>query len=236
METRYLPDADTSREEMVAMQRQVAEEADWAVDVEVDDVDIVAGVDQTFDGETVVSAAVAMEDGESMDSSTVRRDVEFPYVPGLLAFREAPAVVDSIGGLDVEPDVVLVDGSGRIHPRQAGLATHVGVVLDLPTVGVAKSLLCGEPENAVDSLREGARVPILAGEEVEASDDEVMGYAYQSKQYSMSASTSVNPLYVSPGHRVDAETAVEVVADCCDGYKLPEPVREADSLADRTKS
>ena len=224
---------DASRDEMVTLQNEIAERAVFEDDLCVDEVENVAGVDQAFahDGDVAVSAAVVLRDGVAVETATARCDTHVPYIPGLLAFREGPAVVASLRALGDAPDVVLVDGSGRIHPRQAGLATHAGVALGLPTVGVAKSLLCGKPIQPVERLEEGECVPVVADEGVEADDGTVIGYAYQSKQYSERATTTVNPLYVSPGHRVSAETAVGLVERSCGGYKLPEPVRRADALA-----
>jgi deoxyribonuclease V len=181
-----------------------------------------------------VSAAVVLRGNETVETATAGRETHIPYIPGLLAYREGRAVVESLRTLEKTPDIVLVDGSGRIHPRQAGLATHVGVALDIPAVGVAKSLLCGEPRRSVERLEEGECVPILADDRVDAPDGTTVGYAVQTKQYAPEASTTVNPLYVSPGHRMSAETAVDKVVDACDGYKLPEPVRRADTLADET--
>lgn len=230
MVTEYFPEGAT-REDMVALQREIADEAVFSGDVEAE---TVAGVDQSFadDGDVTVSVAVAMLGTETVETATARRETRLPYIPGLLAFREGRAVVASLSALETTPDVVLVDGSGRIHPRQAGLATHVGVALDLPTVGVAKSLLCGTPRRSVESLEEGERVPIVADDGVDAPDGTTIGYAYQSKQYSKEASTTVNSLYVSPGHRVGPGKAVDIVAEACDGYKLPESVRRADAIAD----
>lgn len=222
----------TSRDEMVALQHEVANRATFSGD---NDAETVAGVDQAFKSDEVISAAAIFRDGETVETAIAVRETRMPYVPGLLAFREGRAVVASLNSLETTPDVVLVDGSGRIHPRQAGLATHAGVALSTPTVGVAKSLLCGTLRRSVERLDEGERVPVLANDEVDVPDDTVIGYAVQTKQYSEDASTTVNPLYVSPGHRVNAETAVDIAADACDDYKLPEPVRHADTLADESK-
>jgi len=224
----FFPES-ASRDEMVALQKEIVEKAVFESDVETE---TVAGVDQAFADDVAVSAAVVVRDGETVETATARRETRIPYIPGLLAFREGRAAIAALNELETTPDVTLVDGSGRIHPRQAGLATHVGVALNVPTVGVAKSLLCGEPRRSVERLEEDDRVPILADSDVNAEDGTKIGYAVQTKQYSDEASTAVNPLYVSPGHRVGAETAVELVAEACDGYKLPEPVRRADSLAD----
>ena len=231
-----LTDPPPDKEEMVAVQREVAERAIFK-DVH-DGFETVGGVDQAFaeDGDTAVSAAVVLRGNETVETATARRETRVPYIPGLLAFREGEAVVASLRALETTPGVVLVDGSGRIHPRQAGLATHVGVTLNIPTVGVAKSLLCGEPRRSVERLEEGEHVEIVADDSVDAPDGTVIGYAVQTKQYAPDASTSVNPLYVSPGHRVSADTAASLVEKACDGYKLPEPVRRADALADEGKS
>jgi deoxyribonuclease V len=230
----FFPDG-ASRDEMAALQHEIAERAVFEDDH--GSVETVAGVDQAFadDDDVAVSAAVVLHGKETVETATACRETRVPYIPGLLAFREGRAVVASLRKLETKPDIVLVDGSGRIHPRQAGLATHVGVALDVPTVGVAKSLLCGEPHRSVDRLGEGERVAIVTDDGVDAPSDTTIGYAYQSKQYSENASMTVNPLYVSPGHRVSAETAVDLVAEACYGYKLPEPVRRADSLADEAK-
>jgi deoxyribonuclease V len=226
---------------MVRVQRKVAEEAVFENDLgDIEGMELVAGVDQAFaqDGNVAVSAAVVVrtDNGETIDTTTARREACVPYIPGLLAFREGKAVVASLERLDKTPDVALVDGSGRIHPRQAGLATHVGVALNIPTVGVAKSLLCGTPRRSIKRLKEGERVPILADDRVDAPNGATIGYAVQTKQYSKDASTSVNPLYISPGHRVSAEAATDIATEACGGYKLPEPVRRADKLADKKKS
>jgi deoxyribonuclease V len=230
----FFPDG-ASRDEMLSIQHEIAERA--VFDDDHGSVETVAGVDQAFaqNGDVAVSAAVVLRDGEMVDTAGARRETRIPYIPGLLAFREGEAVVASLRALETTPDIVLVDGSGRIHPRQAGLATHVGVALDIPTVGVAKSPLCGEPCRSAEGLGEDERVAIVADDGVDAPKDTTVGYAYQSKQYSEDAATTVNPLYVSPGHRVSAETAVDLVAEACYGYKLPEPVRRADALADEAK-
>jgi deoxyribonuclease V len=208
---------------------------------------VVVGVDQAFREEEAVSAALAFRGGEPIERAVGRAPLELPYVPGLLSFREAPAIVDALEALSVAPDLLVLDGSGRIHFRQAGLATHVGVLFDCPAVGVAKNLLCGTPrESLADPLPEGVRVAIEADADVERLDsrgngergaegeaaDAVIGYAYQSRQYPNPERRHVNPLYVSPGHRTGEETAVDLIERLCAGYKLPEPTRLADSDAD----
>lgn len=190
----------------------------------------VAGVDQAFPhSEAVLSAAVAMAD-DVVETAVVRDEVPIGYIPGLLAFREGPTAIAAVESLSDDPSVVLVDGNGRIHPRQAGLATHLGVVLGVPTVGVAKSLLCGEPTSSIDDLAAGDRVAIRAGDDLDVPAETVIGHAVQTRQFADS-DRHVNPLIVSPGHAIGAEAAVEAVLSWCDRYKLPEPLRRADARA-----
>jgi deoxyribonuclease V len=211
------------------------------------DAPVVVGVDQAFltdrDGsrpDVAVSAAVALRDGAVIEYASATTPLSIPYVPGLLAFREGEPMLAALDALDAEPDLLVCDGSGRIHFREAGIATHVGVLLDVPSVGVAKRLLCGEPDESTDERPEGWRTPIRADDAVETAGSDgptgeppVIGHALQSRQYPNSR--RVNPLYVSPGHRVSAETTAELVDALCAGYKLPEPTRLADAYADVAK-
>ena len=260
----FAPDASLSREEMEALQRDLADLAVFADDLPFDPAavratsaddaqaelgevtgdggaseaaPVVAGVDQAFVDDRAVSAVVALRDGEVIERVHAVADTEIPYIPGLLSFREGTAILRAFEELSVDPDLALVDGSGRIHFREAGIATHVGVMLDLPTVGVAKNLLCGrlrdEPEGYMTA---GERAAVVADEDVTAPDGTVIGYALQSRQYDAPEKRHVNPLYVSPGHRVGAETAADVAWRLSAGYKLPEPTRRADAYADEVKA
>jgi deoxyribonuclease V len=237
---RFRPDASLSTEEMEALQVDIAGAAVLEDALEVTPADVragealVAGVDQAFLDERAVSAVVVCRGETVVAREHAVTPLSIPYIPGLLAFREGEPIIAALEQLDVEPDLLLVDGSGRIHYREAGLATHVGVCLDVPAVGVAKSLLCGTPSAPVDALQEGERVLIEADAEMTAPGGEVVGYAYQSRQYP--DSTTVNPLYVSPGHRVSAGTAVDLVAAAGGEYKLPRPIRLADRHADEVKA
>jgi len=175
-----------------------------------------------------------LQAGEVVERTHAVTELSIPYIPGLLAFREGGPIVAALETLDCEPDLLCFDGSGRIHYRQAGLATHLGVVFDTPSIGIAKNLLCGTPRESVDGRPAGWRTPIAADDAVDCADGTVIGHAYQSRQYE-SSSRHINPLYLSPGHRVAAETTVDFVAALCNGYKLPEPTRLADSYADEIK-
>lgn len=142
---------------------------------------------------------------------TVEDSIDFPYVPGLLSFREAPITLAACAKLEITPDLFLVDGQGIAHPRRLGLASHLGLFLDRPTIGCAKSRLIG-------SYFEPAQE---AGSSTELLDkDEVIGAALRTK-------AGVKPIYVSIGHRVDLEAAVYWAMRCCRGYRLPEPTRLA---------
>jgi deoxyribonuclease V len=243
----FLPDASQSREEMETLQREVADAARFADAVDFDpaavslaapspsgDRPLVAGVDQAFLDGRAISAAVVLRGDEVVERAHAVTEPSIPYVPGLLSFREGGPILAALAELDAEPDLVCFDGSGRIHFRQAGLATHLGVVLDVPSVGIAKNLLCGRVEGDVDGRPAGWRAPVVADDGVEAPPGTVLGYAYQSRQYE--TNPVINPLYVSPGHRVGAGTAVDLVARLGAGYKLPEPTRLADAYADECKA
>lgn len=235
----FVPDPSLTREEMEELQREIAATAIFEDDLDSSvpaatfgEQAVVAGVDQAFDGDTATSAIVVMQGNEVVERVHATKPTEIPYIPGLLSFREGGAILAAFERLESMPDVVLVDGSGRIHFREAGLATHIGVALDVPTIGVAKSLLCGQPRQSLDTkLSAGERVAIEADEDVSAPNGTVIGYAVQTRQYD-SGNRHINPLYVSPGHRVSAETAADIVSEYSAGYKLPEPTRLADSYAD----
>ncbi|MFB6310877.1 MAG: endonuclease V [Salinirussus sp.] len=234
----FRPDPSLDRDEMKSRQLEIANAAIFEDDLDIDPGSvtadggsaIVAGVDQGFRGDTAVSAVVAMRAGEVIEQASATKPTELPYIPGLLAFREAPAVLAALMELDCEPDLVVFDGSGRIHYRQAGLATHVAVMLDMPAVGVIKTLLCGTPRESIDPpLPAGARIPIDPDGEVEGPVDGPLGYALQTRQFE--GARYVNPVFVSPGHRIGADTATNLVEQLCAGYKLPEPIRLADRAA-----
>lgn len=251
----FVPDSSLSRAEMESLQREVASAARFSDDLSFDPATVsaassslvpdderplVAGVDQAFLDDHAVSAIVVLRGGEVVERAHAVTELSIPYIPGLLSFREGGPILDAFAELECEPDLAVFDGSGRIHFRQAGLATHMGVVLDLPAIGVAKSLLCGRPRDSVDERPEGWRTPIEAADGVEPRDVDdadfgttVVGYAYQSRQYPNSK--KINPLYVSPGHRVSATTTVDLVERLGGDYKLPEPTRLADAYADDCK-
>ena len=139
-------------------------------------------------------------------------ELQFPYVPGLLAFREMPLLLQAFAKLRQRPDLILADAHGWAHPRRAGMACHLGLVLDIPTIGCAKSVLIGEYN--MPAAARGSTSPLRDGEEE-------IGKAVRTR-------TGVRPVFVSCGHRVWLPTAVRLVLECCDGYRIPKPLREAD--------
>lgn len=233
-----VPNAGLSRSEMESLQEQVRNQAvfDTHSKPNLDDSSslTVAGIDQSFIGDTALSAIVVLQENEIIERVYDTTTLSIPYIPGYLAFREGPPIIQALSRLESDPDVLVVDGNGRLHYREAGLATHIGVVIDLPTIGVAKSLLCGRPEQSLDSLSQGTQVPIRGTDEVETAPNEIIGYAVQTRQYE-SENQSINPVYVSSGHRVSGTSAVEFVLNQCAGYKLPEPIRLADQYAATAK-
>jgi deoxyribonuclease V len=176
----------------------------------------VAGVDCAFspDGRWCLAVAVLwdLETRATLEERGAARPLRFPYVPGLLSFREAPAILAALRALRGAPDALMVDGQGLAHPRRFGIACHVGVLCDLPTVGVAKSRLVGE--HRAPGARRGSRARLVdAGE--------VVGAVLRTRD-------GVRPLYVSVGHRCDLPSAVALVLACGEGFRLPEPTRRAD--------
>ena len=176
----------------------------------------VAGADLAFDPETKLAFAGVIvyrfPEMEEVERGMARRQLRFPYVPGLLSFRESPALLAAFARLRTEPDLILIDGHGRAHPRLFGIACHLGVLLDKPTIGCAKSLLVGEHDEPGRSA--GSIAPLdLHGEQV--------GMALRTRD-------NVKPIYVTTGHRVSLPSAVKLVRQCLDGFRIPKPTREAD--------
>jgi deoxyribonuclease V len=184
---------------------------------------LVAGVDVSCARfSSCVHAAVILYDlldDKVVERASAQAAEAFPYVPGLLSFRELPVVLAAFRRLAAIPDVVLVDGQGIAHPRRLGIASHLGLWLDLPTVGCAKSRLCGEHDDPGGVRGEWTR--LMAG-------DEEIGRVVRTRD-------RVRPLFVSPGHRVSMARAVQIVLACGRGYRLPEPTRQAHLESNRLR-
>jgi deoxyribonuclease V len=179
----------------------------------------IAGVDISVNrwSKTGTGAVVILSypDLQVVETQVVTDRVEFPYVPGLLSFREAPLLLTAFEKTKITPDIVMVDGQGIAHPRRCGIASHLGLLLGIPTIGCAKSRLCGEHE-----------MPgIKAGSYKELTDNgEVIGAVLRTRE-------NVKSLYISIGHMIDLPAAIKWVMACCRGYRLPEPTRLAHQAA-----
>ena len=176
----------------------------------------VAGADLAFDPatDTAFAGVIAYRFPELMEIErrTARRKLRFPYVPGLLSFRESPILMAALARLRNEPDLILIDGHGRAHPRLFGIACHIGVLFDKPAIGCGKSLLVGEFKEP--GARAGSTSPLIF-------HDETVGTVLRTRD-------GVKPIFVTQGHRVSLETAVRLVHACVDGFRIPKPTREAD--------
>ena len=155
-----------------------------------------------------------MKHQEIVEEQTSRGELIFPYIPGLLSFREVPAILETLAKVEHTPDVIMCDGQGYAHPRRFGLACHLGVLLDMPATGCAKSILCGT-HGPLDETR-GSHVPLT-------HENEQVGAVVRTRD-------GVKPVFVSVGHKMDIKTAVELVLACGIGYRLPEPTRRAHKL------
>lgn len=203
--------------EAVDLQRQLAPRVVTADAFGI--IHTVAGVDVGFKRRSRrIRAAIVVLSWPSLeriDAAVAEQEESFPYVPGLLSFREVPAVLDCYERLRVQPDLLVCDGQGYAHPRRFGLACHLGVVLNLPTIGAAKSRLIGTFEEP--GWERGSRSPLV-------DRDELIGSVVRTR-------TGVKPLFVSVGHRVGLETATEIVLAAAPRYRLPETTRQAHRLA-----
>ena len=181
--------------------------------------ELIAGVDISgVNRDGVSRGAVVVLRYPSMgvvERRTVLMKIEFPYVPGLLSFREIPLILAACRQLSTTPDLFIADAQGIAHPRRLGLASHLGLVLDVPTIGCAKSILCGAHGDLGEEP--GDRVSLI-------DNDEIVGAALRTKR-------CVKPVYVSIGHRIDLDEACRWVLACCRGYRLPEPTRLAHQAA-----
>lgn len=184
--------------------------------------EVVAGVDVSVkDGQSRAAVVLlSFPDLDPLQAATATRPTTFPYIPGLLAFREGPVVLDALERLTTAPDVLIFDAHGLAHPRRLGLATHLGVLLDLPSIGCAKSRLCGEYQEPAE--RKGSWTYLR--DDGASPDREIIGAVVRTRD-------AVNPVFVSVGHRVDLESAISLVLRCAPRYRLPETTRWAHRVA-----
>ncbi len=208
---------DLSVADAKALQPQLAEKVIAETTFNPETVQTVAGVDVGFREGMARAAVVVLSfpELEPMDYALGESPVAFPYVPGLLTFREGPSILKALERLTIWPDIFVFDGHGVAHPRRIGLAAHMGVILDHPSIGCAKSRLTGTHEEPGEAL--GDWVPLW-------DEGETIGAVVRSR-------AKVKPLYISVGHRVDLLTAVHLVLKCVRRYRLPETTRYAHKVA-----
>lgn len=217
-----LHDWNLSPQQAIELQKQLAFEV-ITEDVFDAPVKTVAGIDLGYDAQADLARAVVVvlkfPELELIESSEAILPIQFPYVPGLLSFRETPVAVKALEKLERAPDLILCDGQGIAHPRRFGIACHIGLITNIPSVGVAKSLLVGKYGSLSETR--GSVAPLVhRGEQV--------GAALRTKD-------RVQPVYVSAGHKISLETALDYVLQCTPKYRLPETTRLADRMASYRK-
>jgi deoxyribonuclease V len=217
MRIQYRHDWNLNPEQAIALQRQLVTEVIYNQPLDLDAIRLVAGVDVSVK-ENVSQAAVVVlsyPDLKPIETVLWRMATPFPYVPGLLSFREGPVLVEAFKRLEHEPDAFIFDGMGRAHPRRIGIATHMGLWLQRPTIGCGKTLLVGKYVEPPDER--GAYSDLI-------DRGEMIGATLRTR-------AGVKPVFISVGHLADLRTSVQLVMGCTTRYRLPEPIRLAHNAA-----
>lgn len=181
----------------------------------------IASVDASFTDDEIIAVTCIYKYPELVyiGHETAIKEATFPYVPGYLTFREGPAIIEAINSLSIKPDLILVDGQGIAHPKGIGIASHIGVLLDMPTIGCAKSRLIGEYKESGFKKGDWSSLKyngIAVGAVLRTKDD-------------------VRPVFVSPGHRIDLKASIEIVLGCTSKYRIPDPLRMTDFISKKIK-
>ena len=212
---------DVSQEEAVEMQKRLRAQLD--LHSEPERIETVAGIDVSYDKGSdwlfAVIVVMRLPELQVIESASTTALVPFPYVPGLLSFRECPAVLQAWEKLQLQPDCLMCDGQGIAHPRRLGIASHLGLWLDLPSIGCAKSLLVGSYQEPGE--KRGSFTPLIHRKEQ-------VGVVLRTKD-------RVAPVFVSQGHKISLNQAREIVLACCTKYRLPEPTRQAHLLVNEVR-
>lgn len=207
----------TSPREAIAIQKELRDKVEIYDDFAT--IEYVAGIDCSYDIKNNLSFAIIvimkLDELTPIEIARAELPTSFPYVPGLLSFREIPVILAAFKQLQIQPDLLMVDGHGIAHPRRLGIAAHLGVLLDIPSIGVAKSKLTGQYKEP--NLIKGSRSELI-------DKEMIIGTVLRSKD-------KVKPLFISPGHRIGQERAVDLVLQCLTKYRLPEPTRIADKIS-----
>jgi deoxyribonuclease V len=209
IESDFFP-SDTSRESLLTAQKLVADLV--ITEDDFGELRKIGGVDQSFMDDKIISGIVVLEyeSLEVVERVHSIQSVNYPYIPTFLSFREGPTIVSAFKKLKTPPDILLVDGAGINHPRRAGIATHIGVALNVPTIGITKKILCGEGK---EPAQVGEANPLIY-------EGKKVGWLFKSTNRSRA-------IVVAPGHRVSLDSSLSIVKSCLRGHKLPEPVRLA---------
>ena len=210
---------DISRQEAVALQERLATQV--IREKQLEPVTSIAGVDVGIRADTARAAVAVLSypQLQLVDYALAARPVTFPYVPGLLSFREGPVILDALEKVTSNPDLLILDGHGIAHPRRLGIASHIGLLVDLPTIGCAKSRLCGSYKEPASER--GSYVLLV-------DQGKIIGAVVRTR-------SRVKPVFVSIGHRLDLSTSIAYVLNCCRDYRLPETTRWAHRLAGGAK-
>ncbi|MFC1828689.1 deoxyribonuclease V [Thermodesulfobacteriota bacterium] len=204
-----------SYQEAAGLQKKLA--AQVIREDRLETVNTIAGIDVSVKNDLARAAVVVLNypDLETIDAVTATRRADFPYIPGLLSFREGPVILDALEKLSIIPNLLIFDGQGIAHPRRLGIACHIGLLVDIPAIGCAKTRLCGQYQEP--SLERGSHTPLLDGEEI-------VGTVLRTR-------SRVKPVFVSIGHRVDLSASINYTLSCCKGFRLPETTRRAHRLS-----
>ncbi len=187
------------------------------------DLKFIAGADVSYskDDDLFFAGVIVLRfpDMTIVEESIASDKVNFPYIPGLLSFRESPILIKAFEKLNIIPDVVIIDGQGIAHPRGLGIASHIGLLLDIPTIGCAKNILVGHYDEPGSETGDHSAIIF---------NKKVIGAVLRTKK-------NVSPVFISPGHKINMSSSIDIVMKTCRGYRLPEPTRQAHLLVNRVR-
>ncbi len=208
---------DLSPKEAIELQKQLAPRVIHKSTLKINRIRKIAGIDTAYRDGVACAAVVVLqfEDLKALESETAVRPIDFPYVPGLLSFREGPVILEALHKLKSPPDLLIFDGQGIAHPRRFGIASHIGLLVDIPSIGCAKTKLVGHYD---EPQPEQGRYSYLTDQ------GKTIGAVVRTCK-------AVKPVFVSGGHRVNLRDSIKLVLHCCKGYRLPETTRKADKLS-----
>ena len=208
---------DLKLEEAITLQTELSSRVIRRSRVESADIAAVAGVDVGYTNNMAHAAVVVLNltDLKVLEKAVASKTVTFPYVPGMLSFREGPVILEALAKLKLPPDLLIIDGQGIAHPRRFGIASHIGLLTDIPAIGCAKKKLLGDYE---EPQRTRGSISYLT------DGNETIGAVVRTR-------TAVKPIFVSIGHLMDLKDSIQIILKSCRGYRLPEPIRSADHLS-----